>query len=113
MLYEVFLHPRAEKQLRKLQKKAKVRHEKIMRRFHELAEDPENESIQLQDKFFYGLRRTKAGEDRIILQICEECRSNPLIREQRRCVDCNDIPENGIKVFDITPRKSSYKIPRL
>ena len=112
MLYEIFLQPRAEKQLRKLQKKAKTRYEKIMERLQELAQDPKGKSIPLEDPYFYGLRRMKAGEDRVKFQICEECRDNDTIRELRQCTDCDDIPENGIKVFDITIRRSSYKIRR-
>ena len=80
-----------------------------MERLRELAQDPKNESIPLQDPYFYGLRRMKAGEDRVKFQICEECKSNPTIAELRQCVDCNDIPENGIKVFDVMHRSSSYK----
>lgn len=109
MLYEIFLQPRAEKELRILRKRAKVRYEKIMERLQELAKDPKNESIPLQDAYFFGLRRMKAGEDRVKFQICEECKSNPTISGLRQCVDCNDIPENGIKVFDVMHRSSSYK----
>lgn len=112
MLHEIFLQPRAEKKLRKLQKKAKARYEIIMRRLDELAKDPESESIPLQDSFFYGLRRMKAGVDRVILQICEECRHTPLVKKMRQCVDCDEIPESGIKIFDILHRRLSYKKSR-
>ena len=83
-----------------------------MERFQELAQDPKTNSVPLQDPYFYGLRRMKAGEDRIKFQICEECKDNDTVRELRQCIDCGDIPENGVKVFDITHRRSSYKIPR-
>ena len=80
-----------------------------MNRLKELAQDPENESIPLQDPYFFGLRRMKAGEDRVKFQLCKECRLNPAIAKLRQCVDCGDIPENGIKVFDIIHRSSAYK----
>lgn len=106
---KVFLQQKACRQLKKLKKKAKVRYEKILKCLDELSEDAENDSILLQDPIFYGLRRMKAKDDRIIFQICKECRSNPTIMRLRQCIDCEEIPANGIKVFEIQLRKDAYK----
>jgi hypothetical protein len=49
------------------------------------------------------------ADDRIIFQICKECRNDPNILKERECFDCDDVPENGIMVFDIDARKRVYK----
>jgi len=71
--------------------------------------DPISISLALQDPLLKGFRRAKAGDDRIIFQICKECRKDPDILKERECFDCDDVPENGIMVFDIDARKRVYK----
>jgi mRNA-degrading endonuclease RelE of RelBE toxin-antitoxin system len=110
-LYAVFLQPKASRILKKLKKKAKTRFKAINKSLTELTKDPRNETVPLQDPYFYGLRRARAGDDdRIIFQICEECRNDDTMIKMRKCIDCKDIPDNGVKVFDIPKRKDAYKI---
>jgi len=109
-LYDVFLQPNAERQLKKLRKKAKLRYETTMESLNGLSNDPKKDSIPLQDPVFRGLRRVRAGDhDRIIFQICEECRADPTIKKLRRCTDCDRMPINAVKVFDIPVRRDAYK----
>lgn len=111
-LREIYLQPSVAHDLKKLQKKAKVRYDKIREKLNTLANDSEDESIPLQDQYFQGLRRIRAGEDRIIFQRCEECWDNPIVQKLRRCNDCDTIPENAIKVFDIHNRRNAYDTNR-
>lgn len=107
-MYETIREPRVEKQLKKLQKKAKVRYENILEKFKELEVDPRSDTIELVDPDFNKLRRAKTDDDRIFLQICEDCRDDPLIHQFRQCSDCESTPENGIKIFEIYPRRTAY-----
>lgn len=107
-MYEVISEPRVEKQLRKLQRRAKVRHENILEKFKELEVDPRNETVELIDPVFNKLRRARTDDDRIFFQICEDCRDDPLINQLRQCSDCESTPENGIKIFEIHPRRTAY-----
>ena len=108
-MYELFLQSQASKDLIKLQKKAKIRHENVSKTLSLMAERPFLESVKLKDDVFHGLRRARAGDDRIIFLICEECRNEVLLSEDDKCIDCSDIPENGIKIFNILPRKHAYR----
>jgi mRNA-degrading endonuclease RelE of RelBE toxin-antitoxin system len=73
-LYEIHLQQSVEKELKRMQKRAKTRFQKIQESLGLLQAEPKTESIQLLDQVFHGLRRAKAGEDRILFMICEECR---------------------------------------
>ena len=106
-LYEIFLQPNVSHDLSKLAKKAKVRYNAVRKALDTMINDV-RESIPLIDPMFYGLKRAKADEDRIIFQICSECRGNEAIKKMRKCIDCEQIPENGIKVFDIDDRRTVY-----
>jgi len=109
-LYEVHFQPHAKRDLKWYKRKAKDRYRVILERLEELEKDPQNESIELTGQEFHGLRRLKAGIDRVRLMICEDCRRDPTNHpiHLQRCSDCDDIPENGIKVFQITPRRKGY-----
>ena len=112
-MYEIIREPRVEKQLKKLQKKAKVRYENILEKLTELKVDPRKDTIELIDPIFNKLRRTRTDDDRIFFQICEDCRNDPIIHELRQCSDCESTPENGIKLFETHPRRTAYdKHPR-
>lgn len=106
-LYDVFLQPNVDHDLGKLAKKAKVRYNAVRKALDAMTDDV-SDSIPLVDPMFYGLRRAKADEDRIIFQICSECRKTEAIKKMRKCIDCDQIPENGIKVFDIDDRRTAY-----
>jgi mRNA-degrading endonuclease RelE of RelBE toxin-antitoxin system len=88
----VYLQSSVEHDLKKLERKAKVRYNAIREALDFLTQDT-GDSIFLEDPAFYGLRRMKADKDRIIFQVCSEC---------------DQIPENGIKVFDIEIRRTAY-----
>jgi len=108
-MYEVFLQSTARKQLKKL-KREKVRLEAIEKVIQVLRQDPRSDdSVELLDPDFYGLRRMKTEVDRIVYQVCEDCRGNAAIQLLRKCIDCDDIPEKGIKIFDIPVRRDAYK----
>ncbi|MCW4049131.1 MAG: hypothetical protein NWE89_05275 [Candidatus Bathyarchaeota archaeon] len=108
-MYEVRMQSKPEKELQRLKKRAKPRWERITERMNELGDDPIQGSIQLKGPILHGFRKVRAGDDRIIYQICEECRDFPDIKNLRQCFDCDDISDNWVMVFDIEPRKSSYK----
>jgi mRNA-degrading endonuclease RelE of RelBE toxin-antitoxin system len=108
-VYKVFLQPKADKTYKKMKKKAKIRFQAVTESLTGLSEDPKNETIPLKDVEFYGFRRAKTDDDRIIFQICDDCRANKTIMKLRQCIDCEDIPDNGIKVFEIQLRKDAYK----
>lgn len=107
-LYEAYKQPNVNRFLKKLKKRQKKRLESIDKAIMGLIEDPYIDSVPLVDSKFMGLRRVKAEKDRIIYQICSECRDLPAVREKRNCIDCDNIPVNAIKVFDILPRRSAY-----
>lgn len=108
-MYEIWLEPEASATLEHLYKRDRGRWRRIRKRLDDLMVDPKHGAIPLQDRLFKGLERVRAGKDRIIYQICEECRADLLIQELRNCVDCDDIPENAIKVFVIDIRSSAYR----
>ena len=70
--------------------------------------DPYTESVLLVDPKLRGLRRVVADSDRVIFQICSECKGVPQIRKMRNCIDCDSMPSNAIKIIDVPPRKSAY-----
>ena len=108
-MYEIRLQKGPHKTLKQLARRARARFDKISEVLTELMNDPLSTSIALQDPLLNGFRRAKAGDDRIIFQICKECRKDPDILKERECFDCDDVPENGIMVFDIDARKRVYK----
>ena len=108
-MYDIYLQSQASKELKKLSKREKKRHEDITDVLDLLSVDPFGDSVKLKDEMFQGLRRAKAGEDRILFLVCEECRSGLLMSEDDKCIDCDDIPENGVKIFNIIPRKHAYR----
>lgn len=108
-MYVVYFQPKAKKDYDWLEKKDHVTYQSVQKELNNITEDPYRESVRLSDPVFYGLRRAKASGDRIRFQCCEECRKEPRIQQKRQCVDCGDIPVNGIKVFNIEPRRSAYK----
>ena len=107
-LYEIIHEPRVKKQLKKLQKKAKVRYENILEKLTELEVDPKNDTVELRDPVFDKLWRAKTDDDRIFFQICEDCRADPSLLELRQCSDCESTPEKGIKIFEIHPVRTAY-----
>ena len=107
-LYEVIHEPRVKKQLRKLQRKAKVRYENILVKFKELEVDPRTDTVELIDPVFNKLRRARTDDDRFFFQICEDCKEDPIIYQLRQCSDCESTPENGIKIFETHPRRTAY-----
>lgn len=109
MVFEVRLQKDPQKTLTRLKKKYRPRYQAISKTLLNLQVDPISYSIALQDPYLFGFRRAKAGEDRIIFQICKECRADENIRKERMCFDCESIPENGLMVFDIDARKKIYK----
>ena len=95
--------------MKKLSKREKKRHEQITGVLDIVSVDPFGNSVKLKDEMFQGLRRAKASEDRILFLVCKECRSDSLMSEDDKCIDCDDTPENGIKIFNIIPRKHAYR----
>jgi len=108
ILYELYITEKAQKQLDKLKKKAKIRWDAIQELLKKMREDPFIDTLELQDPLFKKLRRAKTEDDRIFFQICENCRSNSTIMKLRQCIDCADIPENGIKIFETDVRNNVY-----
>lgn len=108
MLYEVWLQPNVEKKYTKLKRRYRARWIRIRKRLDDLEIDPYHGAIDLKDPTFHGLKRVRAGKDRISYQICEECRNDLEIHELRNCVDCDNISQNAIKIFDIDDRDSIY-----
>ena len=108
-VYEIRLQKGPHKTYKQLARRARARFDKISGVLTELMNDPLSISLALQDPLLKGFRRAKAGDDRIIFQICKECRTDPEILKERECFDCDDVPENGIMVFDIDARKRVYK----
>jgi len=108
MLYEVWLQSNVIKELQKLKRRDRARWRRISERFRDLESDPKHGAIDLQDPMFKGLKRVRAGKDRIVFQICEDCRANLEIRELRNCIDCDNISEKGIKIFDVGTRDTIY-----
>lgn len=107
-MYTVYLQQRVDKKLAKLKKRERIRHQAINESIKTLITDPFTDSVPLLDQQFRGFRRIKAGIDRVIFQICSECRADQTIKKKRNCSDCESMPENAIKVFDIPPRKNAY-----
>ena len=108
-MYVVYFQPKAKKDYDWLEKKDHVTFVSVGKELGAIMEDPYGESVRLIDPYFYGFRRARASGDRIRFQLCEECRKEQRIRRERQCVDCEDIPVNGIKIFNIEPRRSAYK----
>jgi len=108
-MYEIHLQKAPQKTLKRLKSRYKPRFDEITKVLNDLMNDPFSISIEINDPLLKGLRRARAGDDRIIFQICKECRDDPDILRERECFDCDDVPENGIMVFDIDARKRVYK----
>ena len=108
-MYDVYLQPTARRQLRKLRRQ-KARLNAIDIVMEKLKLNPRSDdSIRLIDPDFHGFRRMRTDIDRIIYQICEDCRSDLSVQRLRQCIDCDDIPEKGVKVFEIIVRREAYK----
>lgn len=94
----------------KLDKKLKKLDNTIYRRFvkgiNSLSTDPYQKSERLVGDL-KSLRKHRIGKLRIEFAICEECRKLKHTTINR-CVDCDDIPENALKVFDADFRGAIY-----
>ena len=73
-----------DKQLSKLKKREKIRYQTIDESIKTLITDPYIDSVPLLDQQFRGFRRKKAGIDRVIFQICSECRADQTIKKKRK-----------------------------
>jgi len=72
----------------------------------EIVRDPYKVSVFLKGDL-KGKRKFRKGRVRIVFAICEECRR--LGHQQiNQCVDCDEIPNNAIKVFDVGLRGQIY-----
>jgi len=107
-LYEVWLQPNVEKKFTRLRRRDRARWTRIRKRLDDLEKDPRHGAIDLKDPSFHGLKRVRAGKDRISYQICEECGIDLKIHELRNCIDCENMSQNTIKIFDIDDRDSIY-----
>lgn len=103
MPYDIYL-------IDKLNKKLAKTDDQIVRRIHkgisDLYENPYQISEQLHGDL-KGKRKHREGNLRIEFAICEECRKlgHDTIN---KCVDCGDMPENALKVFDADFRGAIY-----
>ena len=103
-MYEIRLQSDPEKTIEKLAKKARSRFLTINEALEQLSRDPYMNTEALQDPLLKGFRRVRAKSDRIVFQLCEECRRDSYLMEKRQCIDCSTFPDNTIMVFDIDTR---------
>lgn len=109
-MYEVRLQPDAENAINWLQKRDRGRLREVDKVIRKLMKDPYSNSIPLIDPFFNGFRRARAGMDRIIFQLCEECRADPTVFNDRGCHDCNEMSDNVLKIWNVVHRdEDTYK----
>jgi len=79
---------------------------RVHRGINDLHEDPYRRSKQLHGNL-KGKRKHREGNLRIEFAVCEECRK---LRHDKinKCIDCGDMPENALKVFDADFRGAIY-----
>ena len=103
-MYEIRLQSDPQKTVERLAKKARSRFLTINNVLAQISQDPYADTELLQDPLLSGFRRARAEGDRIVFQLCEECRRDSHLMEKRQCVDCSTFPDNTIMVFDIDTR---------
>lgn len=80
--------------------------ERIDKGIKNLSEHPGHNTKFLKGEF-RGKRVCRIGKIRIIFAICEECRKEGHIT-LNGCVDCNEMQDKTIKLFDIDNRGNVY-----
>ena len=79
---------------------------KVKTALEKLKLNPKKESKSLQGNY-KGKRSHRSGKLRLILAVCEECRARGY-DSINACVDCSDIPDNGVMFFDALYRSEAY-----
>ena len=100
MKYEIYQTEEFEKKLKSLDKSVR---EQIDKKIKFLANNPYGGAgnVGHLKGEFKGLRRIRVGRSwRIIFAICEECRKLGY-KDLRKCVDCENISDKSVKLFDI------------
>ena len=100
MKYEIYQTEEFAKKFKKLDKSVK---KEIDKKVKFLSGDPYGGAgnIGHLKGEFEGLRRIRVGRNwRIYFAICEECRQLGYTN-LRNCLDCRDIPDKSVKLFDI------------
>lgn len=100
MKYEIYQTEEFAKKFKKLDKSVQ---KEIDKKIRFLAENPyagAGNVGHLKGEF-KGLRRIRVGRRwRVIFAVCEECRQLGYA-DLRKCLDCKDIPDKSLKLFDI------------
>lgn len=104
LVYEIYLTSKFGKSIKKMDAHTKQRIEKSI---NDLSNDPYRKSEYLRGKL-KGRRKHRMGDLRIVFAICEECRELGH-HTINNCIDCDDLPKNGLKIFDIGLRGAIYK----
>ena len=102
-MYDVYLTTDFEKKLKKFDGRNKKR---ITKSIEKLSSNPYHNTTHLKGNF-QGKRKYRAGDLRIVFAICEECQK---LQHNRinNCIDCDDLPENRLKMFDVGLRGAIY-----
>ena len=102
-LYDVYLTTDFKKNLRRFDGSDKKR---IAKSIEKLSSNPYHNTPHLKGNL-QGRRKYRAGNLRIVFAICEECQKLEH-NKINNCIDCDDLPENGLKMFDVGLRGAIY-----
>lgn len=106
MSYSIHVVEHVGKKLRKMKNRDPALYRRVEDAIRELARNPRSLSVFLKGEF-KGKRKFRKGRIRIVFAICEECRRLGHL-QINQCVDCDEIPSNAIKIFDIGLRGQIY-----
>ncbi len=103
MPYDIYSTSKFDRALKRLDNPIATR---IQEGLTDISTEPYTKSEQLQGPL-KGKRKHRVGNLRIVFAICEECRE--LGHDSiNNCVDCDNMPDNALKVFDAGFRGAIY-----
>jgi hypothetical protein len=108
MIYQLYETDKAKKNRKKLGKGGTHIKEAIKKAYRQLSEDPFHNTMFLKGPLRGKRKKKFMGEKlRIEFAICKECRKLGH-KDLNKCVDCEYIPDNSVKIFDIFYREKGY-----
>ncbi len=106
MSYGVYSTDEFDNAIRKLERVDQKRVSGVID--NRICENPYHNSKALTGDVYEGLRSFRIGKQRIIFLIAEEVRKKGLAGTSEH-LDCTGIPDEGIKLLYVGPRKDVYR----
>ncbi|VUT26358.1 MAG: hypothetical protein MOIL_01521 [Candidatus Methanolliviera sp. GoM_oil] len=107
MRYQLYETDKAEKSRKKLERGGRHIKEAIEKTYEQLSEDPFYGTTFLKGPLRGKRKKKFMRKLRIEFAICEECRRFGH-KDLNKCVDCEYMPDNSVKIFDIFYREKGY-----